>query len=84
MSTLKNINKIITVPRIDWLIQFGKENRPYGYITKNTLVSLNKCVDENDEILEEKNSKGNLGLNLMKYRIISTIIFIIYVLLIVN
>lgn len=54
MSTLNNINKIITVPRIDWLIQFGKENRSNSYIAKNTLISLNKCVNENDNILEEK------------------------------
>lgn len=84
MSALNNAGEIITVPRIDWLIQFGKNDKSFDYIVKNTLVSLNKCVDENDEILEEKDSKGNLGLKLMKYGIISTIIFIIYVFIIIN
>ena len=66
MSTLNNINKIITVPRIDWLIDFGKNHKSLKYIIKNTLISLNKCVDDNDVILDEKNSRGNLGLKLMK------------------
>ena len=84
MSTLNNIDQIQTVPRIDWLIQFGKNKNSLSYIDKNTLISLNKCVEENDEILEEKNYRGNLGLKLIKCGIISTTIFIIYLVLIVN
>ncbi len=84
MSTLNNIDQIQTVPRIDWLIQFGKNKNSLSYIVKNTLISLNKCVEENDEILEEKNYRGNLGLKLIKCGIISTTIFIIYLVLIVN
>jgi hypothetical protein len=83
MSTLNNINQIQTVPRIDWLVKFGKNNNSFN-IVKNVLISLNRCVDENDEILEWKNSKGHIGLSLMKYGIIFTTIFIIYVIIIVN
>lgn len=83
MSTLNNINQILTVPRIDWLIEFGKNNKSLKYIIKNTLISLNKCVDDNDVILEEKNSRGNLGLKLMRYGVSFTIIFILFVLIIV-
>lgn len=83
MSTLNNINQIRTVPRIDWLIKFGKNNNSFNYIVKNMLISLNVCVDENDEILEWKNSKGHIALSLMKYGIIFTTIFIIYVIIIV-
>ena len=81
MSTLNNINKIITVPRIDWLIDFGKNHKSLKYIIKNTLISLNKCVDDNDVILDEKNSRGNLGLKLMKCGVSFTIIFILVVLI---
>lgn len=82
MSTLNNIDQIGTVHRIDWLIKFGVNNKSFNFIVKNIIVSLNKCVEENDEILEEKNTRGNLGLKLMKCGVCFTTMFIIYVVLI--
>lgn len=82
--TLINLDEIKTAPRIDGLIEFASNDKSLEYIVDNTLISLNDCVEFNDEILNEKNFKGNFGLILMKLGIISTTIFIIYVILIIN
>ena len=82
MSTLNGIKQLQFVPRIDWLIKFGVNNYSYSFIVRNVIVSLNKCVEENDEILDQKNIRGNFALRLMKYGVIFTTIFIIYVIVI--
>lgn len=82
MSTLNGIKQLQSVPRIDWLIKFGVNNNSYSFIVRNVIVSLNKCVEENDEILDQKNIRGNFALRLMKYGVIFTTIFIIYVIVI--
>lgn len=82
--TLINLDEIKTAPRIDGLIEFASNDKSLEDIVDNTLISLNDCVEFNDEILNEKNFKGNFGLILMKLGIISTTIFIIYVILIIN
>lgn len=82
MSTLNNVDQIGTVPRIDWLIKFGISNKPFSFIVKNIIVSLNKCVEENDEILDKKNYRGNIGLKLMKGGVCFTTMFIMYVVVI--
>lgn len=82
MSTLNGIKQLQSVPRIDWLIKFGINNNSYSFIVRNVIVSLNKCVEENDEILDQKNIRGNFALRLMKYGVIFTTIFIIYVIVI--
>lgn len=41
------------------------------------LINLNKCLKDNDEILDEKNSKGHKGFNLMKYGVISNNLYYI-------
>ncbi|WP_298524702.1 hypothetical protein [uncultured Methanobrevibacter sp.] len=82
MSTLNNIDQIGTAPRIDWLIIFWKNNSSFSKIVQNTIISLNEIVEKNDDILEEKNSRGNLGLKLIKGGVIFTAIFIIYMIII--
>ncbi|MBQ9161117.1 MAG: hypothetical protein IJ122_07340 [Methanobrevibacter sp.] len=82
--TLINLEEIKTAPRIDGVVEFASNDKPFKYIVDNTLISLNDCVEFNDEILNEKNFKGNLGLILMKLGIISTTIFIIYIITIIN
>ena len=82
VSTLNNVKQLQSVPRIDWLINFGINNNSFSYIARNVIISLNKCVEENDEILDVKTIRGNLALNLMKSGIITTTIFIIYLILI--
>lgn len=83
MSTLNNIDQIRTVPDISTLVDFNLNNNSYGEIVNSTLVSLDTCLETNDEILNGKNSKGHLGLRLMKYGVSSTVIFITYVALII-
>lgn len=79
MSTLNNLNQLRAVPNIETLVDFDLNNSSNDEIVSSTLVSLNNCVDGNDKILDEKNSKGHFGLRLMKYGVGSTVIFIIYV-----
>lgn len=83
MSTLNNFNEIQTVPDIDVLVDFDFNNVPFNNIIAELLINLKECVKDNDQILDEKNSKGYLGFNLMKCGVISTVMFIIYVLLII-
>ena len=83
MSTLNNINQIRTVPNTDTLLNFDLNNNSHDDVVSSTLVSLDSCVQDNDEILNEKISKGHLGFRLMKYGVSFTVIFIIYVALIV-
>ena len=82
ISTLKNLDNIQTAPGIGGLIEFELNNNSFKYIVQNTLISLNHCIEDNDEILKVKNVKGNLGLRLLKFGVIFTVIFIIYVILI--
>lgn len=83
MSTLNNLNQIRTVPNIDTLIDFDLDNNSFDEIVSSILISLNRCVEGNDKILDEKNSKGHLGLRLMGHGVGFIAIFIIYVGLIV-
>ena len=78
ISTLTNLKSIQKAPSIEWLIDFELNNQPLKFIVQNTLISLNQCVEDNDEILKDKDSKGNVGLKLLKWGIIFTTIFIIY------
>ena len=84
ISTLTNLKNIQKAPSIEWLIDFELNNQPLKFIVQNTLISLNQCVEDNDEILKDKDSKGNIGLNLLKCGIVFTIIFIIYLIVIFN
>jgi hypothetical protein len=84
MSTLNNFDKIQTVPDIETLIDFEYNNTSLNYIVGFTLINLNECIEDNDEILNEKISKRHIGLELMKSGVISTIIFIILIVLILN
>lgn len=82
-STLVFINKFQAAPKIISLIDFGKGGTDCEFIIQNTIVSLNQCVLDNDELLKEKSKKGNWGLNFIIIGVIFTIIFIIFYLLIV-
>lgn len=82
-STLLFINKFQAAPKIISLIYFGKECTDVDFIIQNTIVSLNQCVLDNDELLKDKSKKGNLGLNFIIVGVLFTIIFIIFYLLIV-
>lgn len=57
---------------MDTLIDFDFNNVSYDEIIGSILINLNKCLKDNDEILDEDNSKGHNGFNLMKYGVIST------------
>ena len=44
-------------PNIENIRDFGIDKRPLDYITHNIIISLNKCVQENKLILNEKSIK---------------------------
>ena len=83
MSTLNNLNQLRAVSNIDTLLDFELTGSSHDEIVSSTIVSLNNCIEDNDDILDKKNSKGHLGLRLMKYGVCSTVIFIICIILIV-
>ena len=80
---MNRINQIQTVPDISDLINFYVDENSFDLIVFMILINLYDCVEINDEILDDKNSRANKGLKLMRYGIIATAIFIIYVILIV-
>lgn len=79
MSSLNKLDQIKTVPNIDKLIDFDYNDASYNFIAGYTLIDLNNCIDENDIILNKKALRRHIGLELMKCGVISTTIFIIYV-----
>lgn len=83
ISTLTYLDKLKSSPNIDDLVDFGITDRPFEYIMHNIIISLNQCVQENKIILKEKSSKEKHGLRLMRFGLIITTIFIIYVLVII-
>ncbi len=83
ISTLTYLDKLQSSPKIDDLVDFGINNRSFEYIIHNIIISLNKCVQENNEILNDKGAKEKKGLLLMRVGLIVTTIFIINVVLII-
>ena len=82
ISTLTYLDKLQSSPKIDKIVNFGINNVPNDYLIKNTLVSLNKCVEDNKKILKEKSSKEKNGLLLLRLGLIVTTMFILHVLII--
>lgn len=79
MSALNKLDQIQTVPDIKNLIDLDYHNASSKYVVGYTLINLNQCINDNDEILEKKTSRRHWGLELMKCGLISTAILIIYV-----
>lgn len=82
ISTLKYVDRFQAAPKISSLIDFGINNIDEKFIIQNTIVSLNKCVEDNDELLKEKTKKGYNGFKYLKLGIICTILFIFLFLII--
>lgn len=82
ISTLTYLDKLQSSPKIDTLVDFGIKKITFDYLIKNTIVSLDKCVQDNNDILNEKSSKEQNGLLLMRIGLIMTTIFIFYVVII--
>ena len=79
MSVLNRLDQIQTAPDIKNLIDLDYHNASSKYIVAYTLINLNQCIDDNDEILEKKTSRRHLGFQLMKCGVISPAILIMYV-----
>lgn len=50
-------------------------------IIKKNIVSLQKCIEDNHEIVEDKTKKAKIGFKFFKYGLISTVIFFILLIL---
>ncbi len=76
VSSLKFLSKFQVAPVVSELIDFGKSNTSEEYIIQNTIVSLDKCIEDNTVLSEEKTSKGIHGCMFLELGVIFTVIFI--------
>lgn len=83
ISTLTYLDKLQSSPNIENLVDFGIDKTYSDRLIENTVLSLNKCVQNNKKIIKKKSSKERNGLLLMRVGLIVTTIFIIYVLIII-
>lgn len=64
MSVLNRLDQIQTAPDIKNLIDLDYHNASSKYIVAYTLINLNQCIDDNDEILEKKNFQKTFGISI--------------------
>ena len=83
ISTLTYLDRLQSSPNIGNLVDFGINGKSSEYLIENTIVSLNKSVNENKIILKEKSIKEKRGIFLMRLGLMVTIIFILYIVLII-
>lgn len=83
ISTLTYLDKLQSSPKLDDLVDFGIKKKSSQFLITNTIVSLNKSVQENKVILKEKSVKEKRGILLMRMGLIVTTIFIFYIVLII-
>lgn len=80
--TLMFTDKFQSAPPIDKIIEFGNptpcSEKDNNFIMSNTIVSLRKCIFDNDKIMENKTRKGNFGFLFLNVGVIFTILFILY------
>ena len=69
-------NKFEESPLLNELITSGKNDKLEEIVAKN-IVNLKKCVDTNNDLIENKARKSEKGFDFLKYGIILTVILII-------
>lgn len=64
-------------PSSNYIIKYGKEEKSYNYLITTVIGDYNRKINDNHKIIDDKAKLAKEGLDLLKYAIISLIIFII-------
>ena len=54
ISTLTYLDKLQSSPNIENLVFFGINDIPFNLLIENTIVSLNKCVQDNNDLFKKE------------------------------
>ena len=82
ISAITFVSAFQEAPVMSGIISSIENGDDSELIIKKNIVSLQKCIEDNHEIVEDKTKKAKIGFKFFQYGLISTVIFFILLLLI--
>ncbi len=81
ISAITFVSSFQEAPVMSGIISSIENKEDENLIINKNIVSLQKCIEDNHEIVEDKTKKAKIGFEFFKYGLISTITFFILLLL---
>ena len=81
ISAITFVSTFQEAPVMSGIISSIENKDDADLIINKNIVSLQKCIEDNHEIVEDKTKKAKIGFEFFKYGLISTVTFFILLLL---
>lgn len=81
ISAITFVSTFQEAPVMSGIISLIENKEAADFIINKNIVSLQKCIKDNHEIVEDKTKKAKIGFEFFKYGLISTVTFFILLLL---
>lgn len=81
ISAITFVSTFQEAPVMSGIISSIENKEDADLIINKNIVSLQKCIEDNHEIVEDKTKKAKIGFEFFKYGLISTVTFFILLLL---
>ena len=81
ISAITFVSTFQEAPAMSGIISSIENKEDTDLIINKNIVSLQKCIEDNNEIVEDKTKKAKIGFIFFKYGLISTVTFFILLLL---